>query len=502
MGHQIMNLSCDLVHPQGIQPQGNLWLNPGDGDARQGGLGLLNKIEDQTLLQILDKVDALTLARLSICSKALYCFGNYEELWKAQVLDQFEGNFQFKGSWRQTYLHQTNRENSSKPPNFRVKGFYSDLLYKPFICAHLDIPEKWLQKDNIERRSNLTLKNFRENFEIPNKPVVITDEIPKWTAFKSWTWEYLTKKFENSTIHAGGYEIKFQNFLEYLQNQKDEMPLYMFDKDFSKKVPQLVADYETPEIFPDDFFEILGQDRPDNKWLIIGSDRSGSSFHIDPNQTSAWNACIRGKKKWIMFPPDVVPPGVHPNEDGSSVATPVSLVEWFIDFYDQIQDDNLNSVEFVVEGGELVFVPRGWWHMVLNLEDSICITQNYVSVVTLPHVLKYFKLGNENLISGCRPEVRKNIFERFLKALKQNYSNDNEILKIIQKFDCDMQKNDCVNTNGGQNGWVSDMNGYLGQNGAVKRKGLSELFVVQGQESQEIKKHKQTSFSFNFQQVQ
>ena len=34
-----------------------------------------------------------------------------------------------------------------------------------------------------------------------------------------------------------------------------------------------------------------------------------------------------------MFPPGVVPPGVHPSPDGADVATPVSLAEWFVNFY-------------------------------------------------------------------------------------------------------------------------------------------------------------------------
>lgn len=39
------------------------------------------------------------------------------------------------------------------------------------------------------------------------------------------------------------------------------------------------------------------------RWLIIGPHRSGSSFHVDPNATCAWNAVVSGAKKWILFPP-------------------------------------------------------------------------------------------------------------------------------------------------------------------------------------------------------
>lgn len=65
----------------------------------------------------------------------------------------------------------------------------------------------------------------------------------------------------------------------------------------------------------------------------MGPSKSGSSFHKDPNATSAWNATIFGSKKWILIPPNIAPPGTFPSKDGSEVVTPASLMDWFTNYY-------------------------------------------------------------------------------------------------------------------------------------------------------------------------
>ena len=78
-----------------------------------------------------------------------------------------------------------------------------------------------------------------------------------------------------------------------------------------------------PQQFAEDLFSVLGESgRPDFRWLIMGPARSGSSFHKDPNATSAWNAVVKGSKKWVLFPPHVVPPGVP----GRSSCWPVIIL--------------------------------------------------------------------------------------------------------------------------------------------------------------------------------
>ena len=53
--------------------------------------------------------------------------------------------------------------------------------------------------------------------------------------------------------------------------------------------------------------------------ILVGPARSGSIFHIDPNQTNAWNVCVKGRKKWIFYPPSQCPPGVVSSPDGADV---------------------------------------------------------------------------------------------------------------------------------------------------------------------------------------
>jgi mannose-6-phosphate isomerase-like protein (cupin superfamily) len=43
-------------------------------------------------------------------------------------------------------------------------------------------------------------------------------------------------------------------------------------------------------------------------------------------------------------------------------------VEWFLNFYEAAQVGRVRPVEGVVHEGEILFVPRGWWHLAINLE--------------------------------------------------------------------------------------------------------------------------------------
>jgi len=403
-------------HPRGVQPTSHQQLLSGKVDSRRDGLGRLAVLDDGLLLQVLELLPHGTLGCLAVASRALYCFANHEDLWKALVIEGSPGGFTYRSTWKETFLAQAipGWAGSGSEP-LAVAGIYSDLLYQTWFLGQIAIDSEWLQADTIDRRDGLSLEQFRAEYERPNRPVVLTGAAAGWPAISKWSDDYLRQAFGDSAVLAGEYEMTFDQYCQYAGTTVDEMPLYLFDKDFVKKAPALESDFSVPEYFAEDLFSVLGEDgRPDYRWLIVGPEKSGSTFHKDPNSTSAWNAVVRGSKKWIMYPPNVPPPGVHASKSGADVVTAVSLMEWFVNYYKGGSDDG--AVEGVVGPGDVIFVPRGWWHCAINLEPTVAVTQNYVSGANLPHVLRFLaSTGREALVSGCA--LGAELHERFVGAL-------------------------------------------------------------------------------------
>ncbi|KAJ4840092.1 hypothetical protein Tsubulata_009911 [Turnera subulata] len=433
-GFSLKNSAPSDTH--GVQPLGNLYLNPGSVNSRNTGLGNLQNLTDELVLDILGLLDGTHLGLLATVSKSFYVFTSHEPLWRNLVLDDFKVGFLFHGSWKSTYIAShypacfASTCNAGACNKVKVRDFYSDYLFQSWLCASLEMKPEWLEMDNIVRRRGLSVEEFVSKFEEPNKPVLLEGCMDTWGALQKWDREYLLKECGDAKFAAGPVMMRLDEYFRYADQVREERPLYLFDPKFAEKVPSLGSDYEVPVYFREDLFGVLGKERPDYRWIIIGPAGSGSSFHIDPNSTSAWNAVIKGSKKWVLFPPDVVPPGVHPSPDGSEVACPVSIIEWFMNFYSSAKSWQKKPIECVCKAGEVIFVPNGWWHLVINLEESIAITQNYVSRSNLLNVLDFLERPNASeLVSGTRDRV--NLHKKFKDAIEA--SSPGMIHDLLQK---------------------------------------------------------------------
>lgn len=121
----------------------------------------------------------------------------------------------------------------------------------------------------------MTPSQFISSYEQPGLPCIIADVAnqQKWSAVSRWTLEQLSHEcFDRPRNHHtkqedlaslgeryfkvgeddDGYKVKvrLRYFLRYLQNNKDDSPLYIFDSNYDNDpvAKSLLADYQVREI--------------------------------------------------------------------------------------------------------------------------------------------------------------------------------------------------------------------------------------------------------------
>ncbi|KAK9494532.1 hypothetical protein V1508DRAFT_350982 [Lipomyces doorenjongii] len=394
-------ITVHMNHPLGIRPLGNLILCDNDAyvsssQIRAKLLGYFAILPDELISLFLQTLGATELRRLGYSSRIFSAFAAQDDLWKQLFVIRAKSPHRWHGTWRRTYL-EIDEENEA---TFQCHGFYSDTLYRPFFCASFNLTE-YLQNlrttgsesRTIPRLSQCPSKNEFDTHWAFRPFILEQHEWPTWT-IKDLEREYGSLRFIQECV-----QWQLAVYSQYMQHNTDESPLYLFDREFADKT-KLAAEYKVPDIFAADYFKVLESIRPDYQWLIIGPERSGSTFHKDPNATSAWNAVIEGEKYWIMFPPDVLPPGVFTSHDESEVTSPLSIAEWILGFHKAAMSTP-GYVDGFCGAGEVLYVPSGWWHLVVNLRNTAAITQNFVPLPHVMSVLKFFH-HKKDQISGFR----------------------------------------------------------------------------------------------------
>ncbi|OZJ05318.1 hypothetical protein BZG36_01549 [Bifiguratus adelaidae] len=456
---------------------------------RSKGCGILNRFEDAFIVtRLLARLNHSELLRLSICSRYLYALCMHDWLWRCLVTAkyaqqyQFPTDFVFGESWLASYLQPPTKQ--SDAIQSRLRGIESNFLHVAHIRNHINLhyfvpavlyppplppdhpnPTSFALAHNcVPRRSvnGLCLEDFEAHYSIPNLPVLLTQAgVEQWPAWTEWELSRLSQRYPDSLLRCANeragpvryIDITVAQYQQYMKHQNDESPLYIFDPNYGEQLKGIVDDYKVLEYFQRDFLKLLPtESQPPYRWLIIGPQRSGASWHTDPNGTSAWNTLISGRKRWALYPPACTPPGVEKEnstesyqsaaeqrraqveakaKDSEGCSSQASYVKnkkrgyidesfnyeedttytslrWYLEVYPHLAASD-RPVEVVQEAGETIFVPSGWWHMVLNLEDTVAVTQNFADRGNIHNVL-------DSLMQDCiRTSAKQQMFKDFLQ---------------------------------------------------------------------------------------
>jgi len=455
---------------------------------RQSSLGFFHVLSNERILELLEWLDIVDLLKFSRLNILCYILSHQESLWKSICIRKFVqnriGHFTFNKTWRFTTLskmvelgktsslesvnhHGTLSEfpTFSLTEEFRNRMEYvmarlTPKLYKKWNRARvsmskfssiqslprcLDVNHSYRvchsskgDRFQIDKRSNLSKEQFILEYESKNRPVIITDATCDWPGKSAWLEETILKTYGDTLFktnatdpHTGHcFKLALKDYFAYMNYNEDDKPIYLFDNKFFERAPSMLKDYRVPEYFSVDLFEHMKTaDRPDWRWFLVGPPRSGSPFHQDPHRSSAWNALIVGRKRWALYPPHIIPPGVDEDLIDSDYYAAPNVMKWYSNVYPKIDSEEQLPIECIQEAGEIIFVPSGWWHQVLNLEKSIAITQNFCSP-------QNFDMVYRDMLTRKSKSLRKQ-FTKAVYPIYRHLFKDFEPIKDISSQDSD-----------------------------------------------------------------
>ncbi|MBD2515142.1 cupin-like domain-containing protein [Nostoc sp. FACHB-973] len=242
---------------------------------------------------------------------------------------------------------------------------------------------------SILRIKNPSRKQFSEIAK-QYQPFIIEDVAKDWNACKHWSNDYLIDKCGNNLVpvrffkqdfwndyknfaYEGSYEPHQEMKLaEYINNHIEDkntqhkVECYLNEAVLEERFPEIVRDINYPEYFNSKPLVRL--------WFGLSKKHfsSNSSLHFDAEHNIF--AQIRGRKRILLYPPTNYLSFYPPLEDRSgalygSKVNPDSLdLELFPKFPWQ------EKIEFVLQPGEILYLPPFWWHHMTAVDDNISLS--------------------------------------------------------------------------------------------------------------------------------
>jgi lysine-specific demethylase 8 len=249
--------------------------------------------------------------------------------------------------------------------------------------------------------------------KLSEEPYVIEQGMVEWGAWGKWSFPYIKQV-------AGDYRVKMTlgnsekdqtklikttigDFIDQyclgdganLGGSRDEVP-YLQELNLLAEFPDLNADLELPSLYP--------------QWCLtrtfswMGTTGSMTGLHNDSLHNFHVQCC--GRKRFLFIPTDKLPKSLISSkyDSGTYLALIDLLSEEYASspFFEQLEAE---IYEVVLEPGEILYIPRWWWHQVISIEPTISVNcfmsfafdifiSGYYVVLEILHRLGLYKKGN------------------------------------------------------------------------------------------------------------
>jgi len=235
-----------------------------------------------------------------------------------------------------------------------------------------------MQLTPIDRVTDISKNEFRTKYLLPKRPVIITDLAKKWPAYTKWTWDYFkelvgqvdVEVYNNIRagarvpVNGGDGHMLFGEYLDLIQQGPAELRIFLFN--IFKYAPQITRDFEFPEQFTRMFLKKYPM-------LFVGGAGSIAHMHYDIDLSHIFHTQFIGKKRVLLMPNDQSP---LLYKMPLTVESAASFVDWHLGV-DEAKFPALkhaNGHQAVLEHGETLFMPSGYWHHMQYMESGFAMS--------------------------------------------------------------------------------------------------------------------------------
>ncbi|WP_179415471.1 cupin-like domain-containing protein [Mucilaginibacter sp. E4BP6] len=228
----------------------------------------------------------------------------------------------------------------------------------------------------IDRVDSISREDFVNNYLKPRKPLIIRKATESWPALQKWTFDYLketvgdvvvplydsSKADPSKPINASAAEMKFGDYIDLIQKEPTDLRIFLFDP--IKYAPKLLDDYRSPT-------DLLGGFLDKYPNMFFGGKGSVTFLHYDIDLAHIFHTHFNGRKQVILF-----------DNKWSERLYCIPFATYALEDYDIEKPDftkfpALNGVEgqeAILEHGDTLFMPTGFWHWMKYLDGSFSIS--------------------------------------------------------------------------------------------------------------------------------
>lgn len=239
---------------------------------------------------------------------------------------------------------------------------------------------------DVDRRPGLPYRDFVRDYLFPNRPVVVPDAAVRWRALTTWTPAYFKQQFGDRVVEVEK-PYRVSELVDRIDASDEANPApYLHAQHLKHTFPELLPDIEPlPEYLApnwlDDYYVPGNVRRTLNDHssaeIFLGGKSAGFPFlHYDDYHYHAFSVQVFGRKRFYMYPPGQTPL-VYPFPDKPNFSQVRDVERPDLDRFPRFAD--ARPVAFVLEPGELLFIPSGWWHTTKMLGPSISVSISHMN---------------------------------------------------------------------------------------------------------------------------